>query len=61
MSKSLVGQFQHGEDDEPNERDAIRTAIALITHYRPTHGLKGSDFDKGMKALQNAFKNRRPR
>ncbi|MFA5187308.1 MAG: hypothetical protein WC551_12590 [Patescibacteria group bacterium] len=42
------------EDGErmPTEHEAIAVASALIDHYEPPPGLAGSDFDKGMQALQ---------
>jgi hypothetical protein len=43
----------------PTEHEAIAVASALIEHYEPTPGLAGSDFDKGMQALQRLM-GRRP-
>lgn len=49
------------EDGErmPTEHEAIAVASALIEHYEPTPDLAGSDFDKGMQALQRLM-GRRP-
>ena len=44
----------------PTEHEAIAAASALIEHYEPASGLAGSDFDKGMRALQRLI-GRRPK
>lgn len=51
--------FDEDGEPMPTERDAISVASALIEHYEPTPGLAGSDFDKGMQALQRLM-GRRP-
>jgi len=51
--------FDEDGESMPTEQEAIAVASALIEHYEPTPGLAGSDFDKGMQALQRLL-GRRP-
>ena len=51
--------FDEDGEPMPTEHDAIAVASALIEHYEPTPDLAGSDFDKGMQALQRLM-GRRP-
>jgi hypothetical protein len=51
--------FDEDGEPMPTEHEAIAVASALIEHYEPTPDLAGSDFDKGMQALQRLM-GRRP-
>ena len=46
-------------DDLPNEREALAAGLAIVEHYEPDGE---SDFDKGMRLLQQAIgvKKRKP-
>lgn len=39
-------------DDLPNEREALAAGLAIVGHYEPSGE---SDFDKGMRLLQQAL------
>ena len=58
-SAPACSAFDEDGEPMPNEHEAIAVASALIEHYEPTPGLAGSDFDKGMQALQRLM-GRRP-
>lgn len=55
----LCSAFDEDGERMPTEYEAIAVASALIEHYEPTPELAGSDFDKGMQALQRLM-GRRP-
>ena len=58
-SAPACSAFDEDGERMPTEHEAIAVASALIEHYEPTPGLAGSDFDKGMQALQRLM-GRRP-
>jgi hypothetical protein len=56
---TFCSAFDEDGERMPTEHEAIAVASALIVHYEPMPGLAGSDFDKGMQALQRLM-GRRP-
>ena len=58
-SEAACSAFDEDGERMPTEHEAIAVASALIEHYEPTPDLAGSDFDKGMQALQRLM-GRRP-
>jgi hypothetical protein len=55
----LTGSAASEADDLPSEQEAIAAGLAIVEHYEP---IGESDFDKGMRLLQQArgVKKRKP-
>lgn len=55
----LTGSAASEADDLPNQREALAAGLAIVEHYTPDGE---SDFDKGMRLLQQALgaKKRKP-
>jgi hypothetical protein len=55
----LTGSAASEADDVPDEREALAAGLAIVEHYEPSGE---SDFDKGMRLLQQALgvKKRKP-